>query len=124
TIRSFAGIFPEEDPEYIVYVAARKFEGNSVRFADVVTSAIEEIAKHAKLTEETSEVDLSKVIDIDNYLSKDINSVATMLENKKLNLIIIGNGKYIINQYPLKNNIVLENGKLFLVTNGLEITMP
>ena len=124
TIRSFAGIFPEEDPEYIVYVAARKFEGNSVRFADVVTSAIEEIAKHAKLTEETSEVDLSKVIDIDNYLSKDINSVTTMLENKKLNLVIIGNGKYIINQYPLKNNIVLESGKLFLVTNGLEITMP
>ena len=47
-----------------------------------------------------------------------------MLENKKLNLVIIGNGKYIINQYPLKNNIVLESGKLFLVTNGLEITMP
>lgn len=124
TIRSFAGIFPEEDPEYIVYVAARKFEGNSVRFADVVTDAIEEIAKHAKLTEETKEVDLSKVIDIDNYLSKDIGTVTTLLENKKINTIVIGNGKYIVNQYPLKNNTVLENGKLFLVTNSTEITMP
>ena len=124
TIRSFAGIFPEEDPEYIVYVAAKKFEGNSVRFADVVTTGIEEIAKHAKLTEETKEVDLSKVIDIDNYLSKDINTVSTMLENKKMNIIVIGNGKYIINQYPLKDNTVLENGKLFLVTNGTEIKMP
>ena len=124
TIRSFAGIFPEEDPEYIVYVAARKFEGNSVRFAEVVTDAIEEIAKHAKLTEETKEIDLSKVIDIDNYLSKDIGTVTTLLENKKLNVVVIGNGKYIINQYPLKNSTVLENGKLFLVTNGLEIKMP
>ena len=124
TIRSFAGIFPEEDPEYIVYVAARKFEGNSVRFAEVVTDAIEEIAKHAKLTEETKEVDLSKVIDIDNYLSKDIGTVTTLLENKKLNVVVIGNGKYIINQYPLKNSTVLENGKLFLVTNGLEIKIP
>lgn len=124
TIRSFAGIFPEEDPKYIVYVAAKKFEGNSVRFADVVTTGIEEIAKHAKLTDETKEVDLSKVIDIDNYLSKDIETVTTMLENQKMNIVIIGNGKYIINQYPLKNNTILENGKLFLVTNGSEIKMP
>ena len=124
TIRSFAGIFPEEDPEYIVYVAARKVEGNSVKFANVVTDAIEEIAKHAKLTSETKETDLSKVINIENYLSKDINSVTTMLENRKLNIIVIGNGKYVINQYPLKNSIVLENGKLFLITNGTEIKIP
>ena len=124
TIRSFAGIFPEEDPEYIVYVAARKVEGNSVKFANVVTDAIEEIAKHAKLTSETKETDLSKVINIENYLSKDINSVTTMLENRKLNIIVIGNGKYVINQYPLKNGIVLENGKLFLITNGTEIKIP
>lgn len=124
TIRSFAGIFPEEDPKYIVYIAAKKFEGNSVRFADVVTTGIEEIAKHAKLTDETKEVDLSKVINIDNYLSKDIETVTTMLENKKMNIVIIGNGKYIINQYPLKNNTILENGKLFLVTNGSELKMP
>lgn len=124
TIRSFAGIFPEEDPEYIVYVAARKVEGNSVKFANVVTDAIEEIAKHAKLTSETKETDLSKVINIENYLSKDINSVTTMLENRKLNIIVIGNGKYVINQYPLKNGIVLENGKLFLITNGIEIKIP
>ena len=124
TIRSFAGIFPEEDPEYIVYVAARKVEGNSVKFANVVTDAIEEIAKHAKLTSETKETDLSKVINIENYLSKDINSITTMLENRKLNIIVIGNGKYVINQYPLKNSIVLENGKLFLITNGIEIKIP
>lgn len=124
TIRSFAGIFPEEAPEYIVYVAARKVEGNSVKFANVVTDAIEEIAKHAKLTSETKETDLSKVINIENYLSKDINSVTTMLENRKLNIIVIGNGKYVINQYPLKNSIVLENGKLFLITNGIEIKIP
>ena len=47
-----------------------------------------------------------------------------MLENTPINLVVIGNGKYIINQYPLKGGIVLENGKLFLVTNSNEITMP
>lgn len=124
TIRSFAGIFPEEDPEYIVYVAARHFEGTSTKFANVITTAIDEIAKYAKLVGSASENDLSKVYTVDNYLSKDINNVTSILENTPINKIVIGNGKYIINQYPLKNGIVLENGKLFLVTNSSEIAMP
>ena len=124
TIRSFGGAFPEDEPKYIVYAAARRFEGNSLRFADVTTKAIEEIAKYAKLTEDTIENDLSKVIDIENYMSKDLNNVVALLENKKIDIITIGNGKYIINQYPLKNSTILENGKLFLVTNGTEIKMP
>ena len=124
SIRSFGGIFPEDKPQYIVYAAARRFEGNSLRFADVTTKAIEEIGKYAKLTEDTTENDLSKIINIDNYLSKDINTVNALLENKKIKITNIGNGKYIINQYPLKNSTLLEGGKLFLVTNGLEIKMP
>ena len=124
TIRSFAGIFPEEDPEYIVYVAARHFEGTSTKFANVITTAIDEIAKYAKLVGSASENDLSKVYTVDNYLSKDINNVTSILENTPINKIVVGNGKYIINQYPLKNGIVLENGKLFLVTNSSEIAMP
>ena len=123
TIRSFAGIFPEEDPEYIVYVAARHFEGTSTKFANVITTAIDEIAKYAKLVGSASENDLSKVYTVDNYLSKDINNVTSILENTPINKIVVGNGKYIINQYPLKNGIVLENGKLFLVTNSSEIAM-
>ena len=124
TIRSFAGFFPEENPEYIVYVAARHFEGTSTRFARVVTTAIDEIAKYAKLTKEDNTVDLSKVYETDNYLSKDINNVTSILESIPIDIIVIGNGKYIINQYPSKNNSILENGKLFLVTNSNEISMP
>lgn len=123
TIRSFAGIFPEEDPEYIVYAAARHFTSTSTKFATVVTTAINEIAKYANLTKETNTNDLSKVYILDNYISKYTSNVSTLLENKPFEKIVIGNGKYIINQYPLKNNFVLEGGKLFLVTNSEEITM-
>lgn len=123
TIRSFAGIFPEDDPEYIVYVAARHFEGTSTKFANVNTTAINEIAKYANLTKNTNTNDLSKIYTLDNYISKEINNVTALLENIPIEKIIIGNGKYIINQYPLKKDFVLENGKLFLVTNSEEIAM-
>ena len=124
TIKSFAGIFPEDKPKYIVYAVARKVEGRSSQFAKVITTAIEEIAKYAKLTETTSKNDLSKVIKLENYISKEVNNVVTLLENKNISINVIGNGKYIIDQYPLKNTEILYGNKLFLLTNGDEITMP
>ena len=124
TIKSFAGIFPEDKPKYIVYAVARKVEGRSSQFAKVITTAIEEIAKYAKLTETTSKNDLSKVVKLENYISKEVNNVVTLLENKNISINVIGNGKYIINQYPLKNTEILYGNKLFLLTNGEEVTMP
>ena len=124
TIKSFAGIFPEDDPKYIVYVAARKFEGLSSKFANVITTAISEIAKYAKITDVTTEDDLSKVVNIENYLSKETDIVISMLENKQIDLVVIGDGKYIINQYPSKNNSLVVGNKLFLVTNSTNIIMP
>ena len=124
TIKSFAGIFPEDDPKYIVYVAARKFEGLSSKFANVITTAISEIAKYAKITDVTTKDDLSKVVNIENYLSKETDIVISMLENKQIDLVVIGDGKYIINQYPSKNNSLVVGNKLFLVTNSTNIIMP
>ena len=45
------------------------------------------------------------------------------LEQNKLKVIVIGNGKYVINQYPLKGKKVLADSKVFLLSNGLEFKM-
>lgn len=123
-IKSFAGIFPAEDPKYIVYVAAKQLEGSARNFADPATNAFEEIAGYAKLINNESEVDLDNLIEINNYISKNTLDTVTLFDNKKISLIVLGNGKYIINQFPLKNSTILANGKLFLLTNSNEFTMP
>ncbi len=123
-IKSFAGIFPEDDPKYIIYVAAKRIHAKPRRFAEPITTAIEEIASYAKLTQKDSSETIEKQVLIDNYISKDISLTKTLLENKNINIITIGDGKYIINQYPLKNNYILTNGKLFLKTNSTNITIP
>lgn len=122
-IKSFAGIFPADDPKYIVYVAGKKPETNLGSWAKVITTAIEEIASYAKLTEYKSDADPSKIIKLDNYISKNLDTTLEELKNKKINIITIGNGKYIINQYPLKNKTLLSGEKLFLLTNDKEIKM-
>lgn len=122
-IKSFAGIFPSDDPKYIVYVAGKKPETNLGSWAKVITTAIEEIASYAKLTESKSDADPSKIIKLDNYISKNLDTTLEELKNKKIDVIILGNGKYIINQYPLKNKTLLSGEKLFLLTNDKEIKM-
>lgn len=122
-IKSFAGIFPADDPKYIVYVAGKKPETNIGSWAKVITTAIEEIASYAKLTESKSDADPSKIITLDNYISKYLDTTLEELKNKKIDVIILSNGKYIINQYPLKNKTLLSGEKLFLLTNDKEIKM-
>ena len=122
-IKSFAGIFPTDNPKYIVYAAGKKPETNVGSWAKVITTAVEEIASYAKLTESKSDADLTKIIKLDNYISTSLETTLEELKNKKINVITIGNGKYIINQYPLKNKTLLSGEKLFLKTNGTEIEM-
>ncbi len=123
-IKSFAGIFPVDNPKYIVYVAGKKPETNLSSWAKVITTAIEEIASYAKLTDNVSNKENEKIITLNNYLSKLTDDSISDIENKKLKPIVIGDGKYVINQYPLKNNEVLSGSKVFIVTNSQDITMP
>ena len=48
---------------------------------------------------------------------KDLEFQVEDLKSKNLKVYILGTGKYVINQYPLKGSKVLENSKVFLVTN-------
>lgn len=123
-IRSFAGIFPYEDPEYIIYISVKQIDGGASAVAKAVTSAVESIANYANITNTTSDLDLSKIIELSNYMSSSVETTVEELEKVGLKVIKIGNGDVVINQYPLKGTKVLEGSKVFLLTNTEEYEMP
>ena len=123
-IKSFAGLFPYEDPEYIIYISVKQIIGDTKEIADVVSDAIEEIAKYKNLVETSSDIDESKIVKLSNYISKDVIVTTDLLEKKGLKVVVLGDGKYVINQYPLKNSKITYNNKIFLLTNGTNFTMP
>ena len=123
-IRSFAGIFPYENPEYIIYVSVKQIDGGASAVASVVTDAVESIANYANITNTESDVDLSKIIELSNYMSNNVETTVSELEKLNLKVITLGNGNTIINQYPLKGTKVLAGSKIFILTNGTEFTMP
>lgn len=122
-VRSFAGIFPEDDAKYIVYVAVQKINSsNAAPIAKELTKVVDDIISYLGL-EETLNVSKNKIIKLDNYISKEVSNAVLDLNDKKLKPIILGNGKYIINQYPIKNNPIYEGGKVFLVSNDSSYKM-
>lgn len=123
-IRSFAGLFPYEDPEYIIYISVKKLEATSSALAKPVKSIVESIAKYKNLDQLVVEQDTSKIISIKNYINKDIESSKEELMDLGLEVITIGDGSRVINQYPTKGSTVVKESKIFLLTNSPNITMP
>ena len=122
-IYSMAGFFPSDDPKYIVYVAVKQIVGTQGAVARMTTKAIDEIASYANLTNEKNEKE-SKIIKLENYISSNMENTKEKLSNSGLNVITLGTGKYVINQYPLKNINVVKGEKIFLVSNKDDYIMP
>ena len=123
-IKSFLGMFPYEEPEYIFYFATKKYVGPSKDIYDVVSNTIKEVANIVNVTDSKNDVDESKIIYLTQYISKDVNVTSEELKKLGLTPVILGNGKYVINQYPLDKTKVIKGSKVFLLTNDANITMP
>ena len=117
-IRSFAGIFPKDDPQYIIYVAIKDLEGTSSAIGGMTKSIVESIAKYKNLSDRESNKDESKYVILDNYLNKNKNDVISLLESKGLKPIVVGDGDVVVNQYPIKNKNIIIGSKVYLKTNS------
>ena len=122
-IRSFAGLFPAEDPQYIVYISAKQFVGPISKIANAVKVVVEEVAKYKNIVTIKSSVDNNQIINIDSFINTSSTETEEKLKELKLQPIILGDGKYIISQYPNKGSKLLVGSKIFLKTEG-EIKMP
>lgn len=123
-IRSFVGIFPEDDPEYIFYIIVSKYEDSVSSLGEIATTAIEEIASYANITDEEDEYIINESIVLDNYISKKTDEVYEELDDAGLSVEVIGDGDYIIDQYPNKYTSLFEDDKIYLITNSTYYEMP
>lgn len=122
-IRSFAGMFPKDDPQIIIYSVMKRPYESAKGIQEVVRGLVKDIANYKSIFNPNIKVDAT-TYKLDNYLNKNINSIKSELENKFNEVIVIGNGDKIINQYPKKEEILSVTEKVYLVTNGSEIVIP
>lgn len=123
-ITSFAGMYPKDNPEVIIYVAMQRSYNSNV-LPETVKTIVKDTAKYLGIFDEAPE--LNKEVTkykIDNYKNKSVESVKQSLDEKGAKYVIFGNGSKVIDQYPNKNTIVNTKEKIFIFTNDNLITMP
>ncbi len=125
-IISFAGMFPYDDPEIIIYTAVKKPSSHvTAAIAPYVKEVISNIAKYRNMYSSIEEKNTSiQKYTIPSYISSSTGDVKKELEEKGINVIIVGDGDRIINQYPDRETTILTKDKVYLVTNSKKITMP
>ncbi len=116
---SFSGMFPNDEPEIILYAVMKKpsnYWGNVL--SPYVKSVIRNIAKYKNIyTDAPVETEVESY-HLSSYMNEDIDMVKQTLVKDGLKVIVIGDGKTIVNQYPQKGTNVMTGDKVFLVTNG------
>ena len=122
-IRSFAGVFPKDDPQYIIYVAVKDLQGTSSVMGNMTKNIVESISKYKNLSERESNKDETKYTTIGNYFNKGVKDVVNELNNKSLTPIVLGDGDVIVDQYPYKNTNLIIGNKVYLKTNNNQNTM-
>ncbi len=123
-VKSFAGLFPYDDPQYVIYISVKQFQGNFRSVAEMVTKVVDEIAKYKNITELTETIDTSKIVIMENYVSHDVLEIEEKLKTMHLDVVRLGGGKYVVKQYPVKGQVVLAGNKVFLVTNDKNYVLP
>ncbi len=123
-ITSFAGMYPKENPEVIVYVAMQR-SYNSKVLPETVKTIVKDTAKYLGIFEEAPELNKEVITyELSNYKNKQIEDVKTSLDSIGASYVVFGNGAKVINQYPFKNTKLNTKNKVFIFTNDTNLVMP
>ena len=124
-IYSFSGMFPADDPEIIIFVSVKRpNNGSNIGIKTMTQSAIESIAKYKGYISNDTNDDTINDVTIENYVNLSSEEVEKDLENKGLDVVLLGDGDRIIRQYPASGTTLLTGDKVFLLTNTKEIIIP
>ena len=119
-IYSFAGLYPGDNPEIIIYMAVKKPQDSQNYIAPAIKEVVVNTSKYLSIEEKVKTI--SKIM-VDDYSNKVTTEVKKELENQGIRVITLGNGNKIINQYPNKGINVYKGDLVVLLTNKYDNTM-
>ena len=119
-IYSFAGLYPGDDPEIIVYMAVKKPQDAQNYIAPAVKEVVVNTSKYLSIEDRGNKLEN---VEISNYSNKTVTDIQKDLENKGLRVITLGTGNKVINQYPLDKLDLYKGDLVVLLTNNYDKTM-
>ena len=121
---------PADNPEIIVYYA---FEGTNITtyntsyFQDIVREGLLAVDGYGKASENNtnnSTVANFNVFEMPQLVNHSLDYAKEKLATHTSNIVLIGDGSTIISQYPNSSTKTISSQKVFLLSDGSNITMP
>ncbi|MGE6375847.1 penicillin-binding protein [Peribacillus muralis] len=132
-IFSFIGFAPANDPELVVYVAIQQpklqvNETGSVLLSEIFNPTMKNSLKYLSVkpssdTDKESSDQKESEVKISSYVGKSTKTTIENLKTEGLNVITLGKGKEVTDQFPTSGDKLIKNELILLKTNG-EIKMP
>ena len=113
-IYSFAGLYPGDDPDIIVYMALKKPQDGQNYIAGPVKEVITNTSKYLSIENKGKEL---KGTLLEDYSNRTVTEVTSELKKDNLKVITLGTGNKVIDQYPKKGINVYKNDVIVLLTN-------
>ena len=123
-IYSFAGMYPKDNPEIIIYTAMKKPTwGKSSGLYTTTKEVIQSISKYKNMFTEITEKQI-ETYTVKSFINKDVETVKQELQAEGINAVVIGDGSKITKQSILKGTNMTIGDKIILLTNTTNYKMP
>ena len=119
-IYSFAGLYPGDDPEVIMYIAIKKPKDTVNYMAPAIKEVLVNVDKYLDIKSSNDRDNGYEIVDYTNNITTE---VVKELTDNNLRVITLGTGKKIINQYPDKDTKVYKNNLVILLTSDYDKSM-
>ncbi len=124
-ISSFAGVYPKENPQIIIYAAVKRpTNGQQKPIASAVKEVVGNVSKYyGNDDSSTTKINVEKY-QVENYINQKVDSVKTTLDTNGIPYVILGNGEKVVKQTPEKKDTITNKDTIYLITNDSEINVP
>lgn len=119
---SFVGMAPYDDPQVILVMWYQGASSSTTAAAKVVQGGMR--AALNKVNQQPAKVVETSTFVLDNYTNQSVEFAKDMLSQHQLSTLVVGDGDTVLSQYPKAQTEVSAKSRVFLQTNGTEITMP
>ena len=120
-IYSFAGLYPGNDPEIIIYAAIKRPKDTTNYIAPAIKDVVVNTSKYLNIVVDDSK---STTYEIGNYVNKEVNNVSSEITGSGMKLFVLGSGKTVIRQYPLADSKLYNGSVVVLLTDTYDKKMP
>ncbi|WP_047984559.1 penicillin-binding protein [Ornithinibacillus californiensis] len=127
---SFIGMAPIDDPELMMYVSVKQptlefetgIEPGSAPVSFIFNNVMENALHYLNIDPDKGEISSVQVSEIPNLTGKSVSSAVDILNSKKINYSLVGNGDKVVQISVEEGAKVLANERVIVVTNTP--TMP